>query len=122
MNPLEDIEGLSECIGRAIQEHLAKSNINIAWPQLDDLASPILRVEAFLEDAAPSPRLANANAKAQVSQKVASVRIPYFFCMQSSQHKPCNLYCKFAVPRPDRTKRDNICPKIDDRKIYLDMD
>ncbi|RMZ69934.1 atp-dependent rna helicase dbp8 [Pyrenophora seminiperda CCB06] len=50
MNPLQDIDGLSECIGRAIQEHLARSNINLAWPQLDSLSHPILRIEAFLED------------------------------------------------------------------------
>ncbi|KAF2125780.1 DEAD-domain-containing protein [Dothidotthia symphoricarpi CBS 119687] len=53
MNTLEDIDGLEECIGRAIQEHLAKSNINIAWPQIDGLARPVLRFEAFLEDASP---------------------------------------------------------------------
>lgn len=54
MNNIEDIEGLSECIGRAVQEHLAKSNLNIAWPQIDGLNHPILRIEAFLEEAGSS--------------------------------------------------------------------
>ncbi|KAH7382341.1 SET domain-containing protein [Pyrenochaeta sp. MPI-SDFR-AT-0127] len=53
MNALDGIDGLSECIERAIQEHLARSNINLAWPQLDSLNRPILRIEAFLEDAGP---------------------------------------------------------------------
>jgi hypothetical protein len=61
---LAQVEGLSECIGRAIQEHLEGSNINLAWPQIETLVRPILRVEAFLEDAGPE----NAS-----SQKVASV-------------------------------------------------
>jgi ATP-dependent RNA helicase DDX49/DBP8 len=54
MNGLQDIDGLSECIGRAIQYHLAKSNLHIAWPQIDGLDHPVLRVEAFLEDASPA--------------------------------------------------------------------
>ena len=49
MDPTE-IEGLSECIGRAIQEHLAKANIEWPWPHLSNLDQPILRVEAYLED------------------------------------------------------------------------
>ncbi|KAF2183216.1 DEAD-domain-containing protein [Zopfia rhizophila CBS 207.26] len=48
MNPLERIEGLSECIARAIQEHLSKSYVQ--WPFAGNLNHPILRVEAFLED------------------------------------------------------------------------
>jgi ATP-dependent RNA helicase DDX49/DBP8 len=67
MDTLENVEGLSEVIGRAIQEHLEKSNINIAWPQLDGLVRPILRVEAFLEDASRS---------SSRSEKVASVSSP----------------------------------------------
>ena len=66
---LYDIDGLSECIGRAIQDHLARLNINIAWPQLDNLDHPILRVEAFLEEAD-----ANHATRAQ-SERVASVRL-----------------------------------------------
>ncbi|OAG23378.1 DEAD-domain-containing protein [Alternaria alternata] len=66
MNGLQDIDGLSECIGRAIQDHLARLNINIAWPQLDNLDHPILRVEAFLEEAD-----ANHATRAQ-SERVAS--------------------------------------------------
>lgn len=69
MNAFEDIEGLSECIGRAIQEHLAKSDINIAWPQIDRLNHPILRFEAFLEDAGPSSNVV------ALSEKVASVSL-----------------------------------------------
>ena len=68
MNAIQDVDGLSECIGRAIQEHLAKSNINVAWPQLDSLNHPILRVEAFLEDAGPN------NTTRARSEKIASVR------------------------------------------------
>lgn len=71
MTVLEGSEGLSECIERAIQEHLARSNIDLAWPQLNGLVHPILRVEAFLEDAAPSPTTPNATV--QASRKVASV-------------------------------------------------
>ena len=70
MAALGDVEGLSEVIGRAIQEHLERSNINVEWPQIDGLVRPILRVEAFLEDAGPvdvsSPR----------SERVASVSYP----------------------------------------------
>jgi ATP-dependent RNA helicase DDX49/DBP8 len=74
MNALEGIEGLSECIGQAIQDHLAKSNINIAWPQIDSLNHPILRFEAFIEDAGP------ASAAAPRSARVASVCFrPLFF-------------------------------------------
>jgi len=67
MGTLESVEGLSEVIGRAIQEHLERSNINIAWPQIDGLVRPILRVEAFLEDAGP------ANISSPRSERVASV-------------------------------------------------
>lgn len=67
MGTLESIEGLSEVIGRAIQEHLERSNINVAWPQIDGLVRPILRVEAFLEDAGP------ANISSPRSERVASV-------------------------------------------------
>ncbi|KAF2680326.1 DEAD-domain-containing protein [Lentithecium fluviatile CBS 122367] len=45
---LTEIDGLSDCIARAIQEHLAKENVE--WPHLGSLDHPILRVEAFLED------------------------------------------------------------------------
>ncbi|KAF2637272.1 DEAD-domain-containing protein [Massarina eburnea CBS 473.64] len=48
MNAIE-IAGLEECIDRAIQEHLA--NPNLKWSQLSGLNRPVLRVEAFLEDA-----------------------------------------------------------------------
>lgn len=77
MNAIEDVPGLSECIGQAIQAHLAKANINTSWPQLDALVHPILRVEAFLEDAAPSPTALGATG--QSSKRVASVcRQPLF--------------------------------------------
>ncbi|XPS81130.1 hypothetical protein M3J09_013073 [Ascochyta lentis] len=66
MAAIEHVEGLSEVIGRAIQEHLERSNINIAWPQIDGLVRPILRVEAFLEDAGPS------NSLSPRSERVAS--------------------------------------------------
>lgn len=72
MNALEDVEGLSECIGRAIQEHLAKSDINIAWPQIERLNHPILRFEAFLEDAGPSSTIV------PLPEKVASVSLLLF--------------------------------------------
>lgn len=67
MSALENIDGLSECIGRAIQEHLARANLNAAWPQLDKLNRPILRIEAFLEDAGPD------NGSRSRSERVASV-------------------------------------------------
>jgi hypothetical protein len=69
MSVIQDVDGLSECIGRAIQEHLSKSNINIAWPQLGNLDHPVLRVEAFLEEANPHPR----NATRAQSERIASV-------------------------------------------------
>jgi len=71
MNAIEGIEGLSECIGRAIQEHLAKSNINLAWPQIDSLSHPVLRVEAFIEDAGTT------NVPVVRSERVASVCLPF---------------------------------------------
>ena len=67
MSALENIDGLSECIGRAIQEHLAKSNLNVAWPQIDHLNRLILRVEAFLEDAGP------IDGSRRRSERIASV-------------------------------------------------
>lgn len=73
MNVLEGIDGLSECIGRAIQEHLAKANL--AWPQIDSLDRPILRVEAFIEEAAP------ACAIVPRAGRVVSVRIPGLLCV-----------------------------------------
>ncbi|KAF1925556.1 DEAD-domain-containing protein [Didymella exigua CBS 183.55] len=66
MAALGNVEGLSEVIGRAIQEHLERSNINVAWPQIDGLVRPILRVEAFLEDAGPG------NVTSPRSERVAS--------------------------------------------------
>jgi ATP-dependent RNA helicase DDX49/DBP8 len=69
MTAFEAIEGLSECIDRAIQEHLAKRNISIAWPQIDSLNRPVLRFEAFIEDAGP------LSAAVPRSERVASVRI-----------------------------------------------
>jgi hypothetical protein len=75
MNGLQDVDGLSACIGRAIQEHLAKSNISIAWPQLDSLTHPVLRVEAFLEDAGP-----NTETRAK-SERIASVRKSFSYVL-----------------------------------------
>ncbi|CAO2653135.1 Nn.00g025460.m01.CDS01 [Neocucurbitaria sp. VM-36] len=54
MSSVENNDGLSECIGRAIQEHLTRSDLNVAWPQIDNLNRPILRIEAFLEEAGPN--------------------------------------------------------------------
>lgn len=67
MESLGNVEGLSEVIGRAIQEHFERSNINVEWPQIDGLVRPILRVEAYLEDAGPSSSLSPR------SERVASV-------------------------------------------------
>jgi hypothetical protein len=66
MNLFEQFEGLSECISRAIQEHLAKSNIS--WPH--ELTRPVLRVEAFLED--EYHRQGNVSPH---SSQIASVRM-----------------------------------------------
>ena len=68
MHEQGDIEGLSECIAQAVQEHLTKSNINFTWPQIDGLIHPILRIEAFLEEAD-----ANNTADESRSGRVASV-------------------------------------------------
>jgi ATP-dependent RNA helicase DDX49/DBP8 len=72
MTALEGIDGLSECIARAIQKHLARSNINLTWPQIDSLSHPVLRVEAFIEDAG------QAAAPATRTERVASVRVLAF--------------------------------------------
>lgn len=77
MNVLENVDGLSECIGRAIQDHLARSNINLAWPQLDSLRRPVLRIEAFLEDGRPT------NGSRPRSNKVASVRFQFIRVRQT---------------------------------------
>jgi hypothetical protein len=79
MNALEGIDGLSECIGRAIQEHLARSNINLAWPQIHGLSHPVLRVEAFIEDAG------QAAVPATRTERVASVRGPVPMASRSIQ-------------------------------------
>ena len=59
-----DVSGLEECIAQAIQEHLTKANVE--WPQLAGLDRPILRVEAFLEDA-------GTHSNAFRSKRIASV-------------------------------------------------
>lgn len=69
MSSLESIEGLSECISRAIQDHLERSNISVTWPHVDKLNHPVLRIEAFLEEAG------SANATHSRSKRVASVRM-----------------------------------------------
>ena len=51
MDTTEYDHELSECIQRAIQEHFANRNSIPAWPQIDGFNHPILRVEAFLEEA-----------------------------------------------------------------------
>jgi ATP-dependent RNA helicase DDX49/DBP8 len=60
------VEGLSDCIGRAIQEHLAKANIVWPWPHISSLDHPILRVEAYLE-------VQNGGANSPRSERIASV-------------------------------------------------
>jgi len=69
MDPAE-VDGLSECIGRAIQEHLAKANVGWPWPQLSNLNHPILRVEAYLEDK-------NDGINISWSERIASVCTAY---------------------------------------------
>jgi ATP-dependent RNA helicase DDX49/DBP8 len=100
MNGLQDIHGLSECIGRAIQEHLAKQNINVAWPQLDSLSHPNLRVEVFLEDAGP-----NAVPRAR-SEKIASVcqcRVVLLrYCLLIRMQRTVDL-TEMRTPAPTRT-------------------
>lgn len=44
--PDDEFEGLSDCISRAIEEYFASSQ----WPVIRNLARPVIRVEAFLED------------------------------------------------------------------------
>ncbi|PVH96778.1 SET domain-containing protein [Periconia macrospinosa] len=48
MDPVK-IDALEECIARAIRNHLSGETLD--WPQLVGLDRPVLRVEAFLEDA-----------------------------------------------------------------------
>ena len=91
MTALEDIDGLSECIGRAIQEHLAKSDINIAWPQIDSLNHPILRIEAFLEEAGPH------DATRPPSERVASV-CTCIDCHRTNPLQACNI-ARYVVAR-----------------------
>jgi hypothetical protein len=66
MNPFEHFDELSECISRAIKEHLTKSNID--WSH--ELPHCILRVEIFLED--EGHRQGNVSPR---SSQIASVRI-----------------------------------------------
>ncbi|KAF2009182.1 DEAD-domain-containing protein [Aaosphaeria arxii CBS 175.79] len=65
MSELNQIDGLSECIERAVREHLEK--LDVKWPFADNLNRPILRIEAFLEDGVQGA------ADKSLSEKVASV-------------------------------------------------
>jgi ATP-dependent RNA helicase DDX49/DBP8 len=85
---IQGIEGLSECIERAIQEHLARSNLNITWPQVDELNHPVLRFEAFLEEAGT-----HDTTKAR-SERVASVR-SYFHTYARSYSQMLRYSSKF---------------------------
>ncbi|KAL5115410.1 putative RNA helicase [Pleosporales sp. CAS-2024a] len=77
MNAPLGIEGLSECIGRAIQEHLARSNINLAWPQIDRLDRPVLRFEAYIEDAgAPSTTAPRSERVASRTLDLSGLKTP----------------------------------------------
>jgi ATP-dependent RNA helicase DDX49/DBP8 len=62
---ISEINGLEECIGRAIQEHLAKTNVELS--RLAGLNRPILRIEAFLEEAGD-------DVVPSRSKRIASVR------------------------------------------------
>jgi hypothetical protein len=66
MNPFEHFDGLSECISRAIQEHLVKSNID--WSH--EFTHCSLRVEVFLED--EGHRQGNVSPR---SSRITSVRM-----------------------------------------------
>ena len=59
-------ETLEECIARAIREHFSTGTSES--PYLVGLDRPVLRVEAFLEDASQSNGLSKA-------KKLASVRL-----------------------------------------------
>ncbi|KAF2738701.1 DEAD-domain-containing protein [Polyplosphaeria fusca] len=61
MTSLATIDGLSECIARAIQEHLAKSKIE--WSGAGNFCRPIVRFEAFLEDASLDRTSSRSSAK-----------------------------------------------------------
>lgn len=76
METIEHIDGISECIVRAIQEHLANSNISIEWSQKEKLICPVLRVEVFLENTQDG----QDNAKtSRCSKRIVSVCILDFF-------------------------------------------
>ncbi|KAL6709307.1 hypothetical protein ACN47E_001714 [Coniothyrium glycines] len=66
LDNIDSIEGLSECINRAIQAHLATLNVSITWPLTDELNRPVLRIEAFLEEVDAN------NATPKRSKRVAS--------------------------------------------------
>lgn len=79
-----NIDGLSECIARAVQEHLKNSNIE--WPGLDGIDHPRLRIEAFLEDGGQD---ATQDAR---SEKIVSV--------SSSQNELFNqTFCSLNISR-----------------------
>jgi hypothetical protein len=88
MTALDGIEGLSECIGRAIQEHLARSNLNLAWPQIDSLDRPILRFEAFIEDAGAVSTVASRSEKIASVCVFSSFQVEYELLYNSSALTP----------------------------------
>lgn len=63
----DSIESLSECINRAIQEHFERSSANATWTHVSELSHPVLRIEAFLEEAG-----SNSENRSR-SKRVASV-------------------------------------------------
>ncbi|CAI6333056.1 unnamed protein product [Periconia digitata] len=68
------IDALEECIARAIQEHLAAGTLD--WPQLAGLDHPVLRVEAFLEDAGHSAGSTQTKKVASRSVDLAGLMTP----------------------------------------------
>ncbi|EMD60381.1 hypothetical protein COCSADRAFT_174666 [Bipolaris sorokiniana ND90Pr] len=111
MAAIPDVEGLSECISRAIQEHLSKSNINVAWPQLDNLNHPILRVEAFLEEAG------NDNGARARSERIASVCWVIYYYRNSHMKWRILTHIQQTVDLTGmRTPAPTQSPAVDDRE------
>ncbi|KAF1832211.1 SET domain-containing protein [Decorospora gaudefroyi] len=114
---VQNIERLSECIERAIQEHLAKSNINIPWPQLDGLNRPVLRIEAFLEDAGPrrtararSERVASRTldlARMMTPAPAPSLTVDQHECKETSPTEENSHGSPYSSWEPDPTEHNN---------------
>lgn len=50
-NEISEAEGLAECVSQAIQEYMARCDVNRIWPDVERLSRPQLRLDVSLGDA-----------------------------------------------------------------------